>query len=386
MLDLGAIALPERYAAYVAWWHRKFLQASRRLFLAQVHLTRRCEAKCTHCYFRELPAPGEPDMPTERAIGFLESFAQDAARRGLDPRIDFTGGDPLLYPDFWRVAQVSRDLGITVKLKGNPHRLDAATVERLMRLGITDIRLSLDGLRETHDGIRGRGNFDLTLKAMQVIKESGCVLRLHTTVSRANWTELIHLYSFLLSQNFLIDDISWSRYWSLDTPDDVLRGDEALELCSLWLAFAKALFEHRDFYVESPEGRVIPRLFIGFKEHVLLPLLVESGVLSRELCDVECQAGGAVSCTLNRHVYIIEVDGTVYKCRKIVASNIGNAFTGDWRAVVESDANRSMLNIRQKTLCSECQYYSLCGGCRALAEVEFGSWYARDPACPLPLA
>ena len=190
----------------------------------------------------------------------FSSFAAMARLRGVQGQVDLTGGDPFLHPAFFEIVAFARSLGLDVRLKGNPHLIDYTVANRLGAIGVVDYRFSIDGLPNTHDSIRGRGNFQLTMRAMEIVKSVGSILRVHATISRANRHELVGIPNLLMQEGFLIDDFSWSRYWSTANVTLVPDGDLTREMCSEWIEYCGLIFRHRDFYATLDDRQMRPRI------------------------------------------------------------------------------------------------------------------------------
>jgi pyruvate-formate lyase-activating enzyme len=103
---------------------------------------------CRHCASAAgLPRPDE--LTTEEALALCDQFPSLAVQE-----VDFTGGDPLLRPDWWRIARRVAELGIATRIVTNGLPLVASTVARIREVGISTVGVSLDGLEATHDDIR----------------------------------------------------------------------------------------------------------------------------------------------------------------------------------------------------------------------------------------
>lgn len=381
MPNSGREWVPSRpFREYVASWFRAKVDESRQGLYCQIHITRRCENSCAHCYFRELPSVKEPDMSLANVVRLLDSVGQTASRLGRIPCVDLTGGDPLLHPDFLEIAAEARRLGISIGIKGNPEMLNRRSVEELLAVGVRDVRLSLEGMEPTNDAIRGQGSFQRTLQAIALLKECGATVRIHVTVSKQNSGQLVPVLGFLVSNGFLVDDFTWSRYWSESDTGQLLSPQEFRQVSLHWLEYCDLLFQHRDFYV-STDQRIVPRVFVGFKEHLLLPLLVELGAFDDQLA--ESVKTAPIGCTAARYVYVIDTDGATYKCRKIVDSSIGNILESDFSSLVSMDTPGQSFSMQRESACAECDYCASCSGCRAIALAKGVGWRTRDPDCPI---
>lgn len=118
-------------------------------------LTNRCNLHCQHC---RVPARGAKDLSWKEATAVVESYYQDGGRC-----LYLQGGEPFLWRDGKRgmedIVEYAHDVGyFTVIIYTNgtlPLKTSADTVF-----------ISMDGLQETHDALRG-SSFDRILRNIQ---------------------------------------------------------------------------------------------------------------------------------------------------------------------------------------------------------------------------
>jgi MoaA/NifB/PqqE/SkfB family radical SAM enzyme len=117
----------------------------------QMHLTARCNLRCTHCY--------SSSSPDERG-GLPAALAKQAIRSAADlgyNTISFSGGEPLLMNDLPEIAREARTLGMHVNLVTNGMLINERRIADFA--GVLDvIAISLDGVPERHNRMRGSPN------------------------------------------------------------------------------------------------------------------------------------------------------------------------------------------------------------------------------------
>jgi radical SAM protein with 4Fe4S-binding SPASM domain len=165
----------------------------------EVHLTARCNLTCRHCY---LGAAQKRDLPWPILQRLLSDFEEVGGLRLL-----LSGGEPLLYPDFWRLNDLVANRAYRSVLLSNGSLLDRPTVRRLQ---VQEVQLSLDGLEPGHDLLRGAGSFRRTVAALDLLQEEGLGMAVATMVHAGNLRELADLRQFLLDRGV--------REWSVDLP------------------------------------------------------------------------------------------------------------------------------------------------------------------------
>lgn len=169
------------------------------------HLTDRCNLACRHCLFASSPAQAATLAPEALAQGISEA-------RGLGCTLFyFTGGEPFVYPGFVaRVAELLDDPHIHVVVLSNGllirehlEELTALPRERF------HLQLSMDGLADRHDALRGKGTFAGLLESLEALREAGFPLTLSVAVNRANVTELAEMVAFAAGQGVRNVHLLW---------------------------------------------------------------------------------------------------------------------------------------------------------------------------------
>jgi len=173
------LAIPTLAAHLLA---ARFFRRKRPL-LAGFKVTHRCNCRCAACPFWRRPGP---DIPFSTAMDVL-----DRLRAAGVKLLILEGGEPFLWRDGDRRLE---DLVIEAK-------------RRFLRVGITTngsfplesradvIWVSIDGLQETHDRLRGTGTFERAIGHIEASPHPR--LYANITISRANADEIPALVRFL---------------------------------------------------------------------------------------------------------------------------------------------------------------------------------------------
>jgi len=152
---------------------------------AHIKLTENCQARCISCNYWQ--SRWQDSIDTSRAIELVNEI--DAA--GIRS-LRLTGGEPLLRKDLFHVlatANTSRFKRIILQTNG---LLIKKLHAEINASPITHIAVSIDGLKQTNDVIRGiRGYFDLGMDGLKLLK--GKKLALSVTLNRMSAGELDEL-------------------------------------------------------------------------------------------------------------------------------------------------------------------------------------------------
>ena len=76
--------------------------------------TRTCNLRCRHCYMCSDGQKYDGELTTEEAKRFIDGLAEFRV-----PVLLFSGGEPLIRPDFFELAEYARDRGVRPTLSTN---------------------------------------------------------------------------------------------------------------------------------------------------------------------------------------------------------------------------------------------------------------------------
>ena len=112
--------------------------------------------------------------------------------------ICLTGGEPLLHPDFTRIAAHIVSLGFPWGITTNGTLIDQKTAEKLRSLSLASVTISLDGGKETHEWLRqSPGCFERTLTAVAHLNDTGIPVQITSVIHRRNFHELDAMYDLM---------------------------------------------------------------------------------------------------------------------------------------------------------------------------------------------
>ena len=174
----------------------------RQLFL---ELTLRCNEHCFHCGSNCMPQSGE-ELSLDEYRRILEEVKEDFDLKRL--YLCITGGEPLLRPDFFDILGYAHELGYRWGMTTNATLITGEVAHRLAETGMRTVSVSIDGLRETHDRLRGlAGGYDAAMRGIRNLIDENTFqnVQVTTVVNHENIGELDEL--FLVMDGLDID--SW---------------------------------------------------------------------------------------------------------------------------------------------------------------------------------
>ncbi|MFX1257309.1 MAG: radical SAM protein [Promethearchaeota archaeon] len=165
------------------------LSAPMKIFL---HITNKCNLKCSHCMFRNENSNNEPLQDkelTEKEI--IERILDPAEDLGI-PQLRITGGEPTLRTDIFNLINYAKEKkNMTIWLNTNGS-FEESIRTQLAKSRVDGIIISLDGNRKINDQRRGQGTYKKIVDTLRFFQEynhqnkNKIQIRINTTISKEN--------------------------------------------------------------------------------------------------------------------------------------------------------------------------------------------------------
>jgi sulfatase maturation enzyme AslB (radical SAM superfamily) len=188
-----------------------------------ISVSYRCNSRCKTCNVWQRP---NDDFTIEEYDKTFESIGRDAYW------FTFSGGEPALRKDLPEMVEAAyrhcRPGIINIPTNGIQDKIIPGRIERVLQAAPTSeviVNLSLDGVGEKHDIVRGvKGNFERAMRTYAGLKAlkgryKNFTLGVHTVISNFNVDEFENIYNFVrdeLKPDSFISEIAEERV-ELDT-------------------------------------------------------------------------------------------------------------------------------------------------------------------------
>jgi radical SAM protein with 4Fe4S-binding SPASM domain len=113
----------------------------------------------------------------------------------------------LLHPSFGEVNEMLGDYAFRSVLLSNGTLISKEVAQKLR---VQEVQISLDGMKEGHESLRGKGTFEKTILAVDHLQEADIRVSVATMIHRRNLPEFDQLASLLRSRNI--------EEWNVDVP------------------------------------------------------------------------------------------------------------------------------------------------------------------------
>lgn len=153
--------------------------------IAYIELTRKCNLRCKHC-LNNSGVEISKALSQEQMIELIKKLADSGLQE-----VRFTGGEPLLFPKIIEIIKIARDNGLFVSIGTNATLIDENFAKKLKEAGLKKAIVSLDGTEEKHDFIRGKGNYQKTIKAIKLLEQEEIDVRINSVIMRSNMEDII---------------------------------------------------------------------------------------------------------------------------------------------------------------------------------------------------
>jgi selenobiotic family peptide radical SAM maturase len=317
-------------------------------FTLQWHLTQECDLHCRHCYDRADCPPMELDM----GIRVLDDLYDFCREHHVFTQVTFTGGNPMLHPHFLRLYREAVDRGFMTAILGNP--MPRHRIEEMVAVHKPEFyQVSLEGLRDHNDYIRGRGHFDRVLSFLDLLAELDIYSMVMLTLTRANLDQVLDLAELLRDR---VRRFTFNRL--------AMVGEGAALASVRAEDFPAFLKQYRQAAQTNPCMGEKDNLFNLLRRHEGQPLM-----------------GGCAGygCGAAFNFVSMLPDGQVHACRKL-PSPIGDITR---QRFAEIYYGRQAQKYRAGSrACRDCGIRPVCGGCLAVAH-GFGLdiFSEKDPYC-----
>jgi len=291
-------------------------------------------------------------MKLEQALRILDDLRAFCRSRHIRGAVSFTGGNPLLYPYFLDLYRAASERGFAISILGNP--TSRKQIEDLLAIQRpTHFQVSLEGLPEHNDFIRGRGHFARVIEFLKVLRNLKIYSMVMLTLTKDNLNQVLPLTEILrnLADRFHFNRLSMiGEGANLKLPD---RGD--------YISFLES-------YIEAAKSNPI----MGLKDNLINILRHENGLRPFGGCT-------GYGCGAAFNFIAVLPDGEAHACRKF-PSPIGNVFHQGIAEIYDSEMARRYRS--RCTACRSCSIRPVCGGCLAIAYSHgLNVFKEKDPFC-----
>lgn len=330
----------------------------------QLHVTERCNLRCAHCYQEAQPSEelpfGDLLKIVEQFKELLELWRQEAIGLPVHGQVTVTGGEPFVRRDTMALLEALAAEGEALRfaILTNGTLIDEGTARQLAELGPAFVQVSIDGARETHDGIRGRGSYDMAVSALRALVREGIRTTISFTAHRGNYREFADVAGLGCS-------LGVARVWA----DRLVVQGRGAALAGQTLDPDQT----REFFDIMLRARIDTACSVFAQTEIAMVRALQ--FLTAGERPYRCPAGDSL--------ITIMPNGDVYPCRRmpILAGNLMETPLAE--LYYRSDVFRALRDLQRiSDGCNGCRYAGVCrGGAKCISYAMTGAPFTADPGC-----
>jgi len=319
-----------------------------------------CNLSCKHC----LTASGTPaknELNTSEALALIDKLAAAGVLS-----VSLSGGEPFLRKDILTLVEHITKANMRVDIATNGISLPETTLKRLSQLPVFQMQVSIDGIAEQHDKLRGRaGAFERSCKTIRKLRKQGIQVGIGMTVTADNFNSVERVIDLAL-------ELDCSAFKAIP----FLPAGRGHENQRLGLS--------RENYRQL--GKIITTRSKELEGSLNITTVTTFPFLFANAPD-KVMDNGPMGCAAGYDTLSIGADGSAYPCTFLQEFPLGNLRDQNLQTLwATAPTLKQLRKIQKQDLsdpCGSCNYAPLeCrGGCRAAAFLQSGNLLAADPTC-----
>jgi len=342
------------------------------------NLIRRCNLTCKHCYSISTDKDFPGELSTQEIYGVMDDL-----KRFRVPVLILSGGEPLLRPDIFDIANRAKGLGFYVGLSSNGTLIDESNIRRIAETDFNYVGVSLDGIRETHDRFRRmEGAFEKSLHGIRLCRDAGLKIGVRFTMTQDNAHDLPGLLKLVEDEGidrFYFSHLNYAGRGNKNRKDDAHHQmtRQAMDLLfdTCWAYQQRGLEKEFTTGNNDADG-------VYFLHWVAKRFPDKAAHIRAKLA----QWGGNSS-----GVNVANIDnlGNVHPDTMWWHHTLGNVRERPFSAIWLDTSDPIMAGLKAKPRkvggrCGACAHFDICdGNTRVRAQQLTGDPWAEDPGCYL---
>lgn len=198
--------LSQEYKNAILGWYIFFKNSKRHLAISDIaiSITDDCQLKCKHCYDQS----NKRNKTYMSYDMFLELFTKHIKysknfvhyNENENPKLVYLlGGEPTLNKDLYKIIKYLNFNNICVILETNGINVDNDLIQLISSYKNNKVTISIDGMYDTHDYIRGIGTFNKSLKTIKKCINAGITTSTNFVVNSHNYKDIVEYKKFFKS-------------------------------------------------------------------------------------------------------------------------------------------------------------------------------------------
>lgn len=315
-----------------------------------------CNFNCRMCYIRKSRKEVEQHP---RKIMQLEDWLRiaKAAQKAGTLYLLLTGGEPLLWPDFWTLYDELVDMGFLVSINTNGSLIDEAAIAHFKRKPPHKINITLYGAGDdSYLRLCGvTGMYSKVTRAIEQLTDAGITVKLNCSLTPENAEDLDRIVDYAKAHDLLLAVTTYMFPPIRRDPNAIGRNErfspeDAAGYMMRYLRRQRGEEAYQGYLGKVLQGTAVPP---GLEDSCVDP------------------ADGRVRCRAGKASFWITWDGWLQPCGMMPEPKTDlkeKDFLSAWNEIVRQTAA-----LHTSSICESCPDREICRPCAAMAHAETGS-------------
>ena len=269
-----------------------------------------------------------------------------------------TGGEPLLWPDFWALYEYLSQKGFVISINTNGSLINEKVVEKFRLMPPFRVNITLYGASNaTYERLcRVENGFQRVDQAIRMLKEAGISVKLNCSLTPYNVCDLENIVQYAEDKKLILETNSYMFPPLRKDRTSVGKNDRFTpEEAAYWHIRRYLLQYGKEKYYHFLDG-----LVHGMAE----PLGLDESCYDPVDGEVRCRAGSAA--------FWVTWDGYMLPCGMMPEPKVDMTrydFEKAWKTL-----NLYTKEVRLSGVCTKCDNRGICHSCAAMAIAETGEF------------
>lgn len=317
----------------------------------QWHITHKCNLRCSHCYQEEYCN----DLPYIQLENIFNQYLDFLKKNNFKGHINFTGGEPFIYPDIFKLFDLCEKNNISFGVLTNGTLITENEINKIKKYNkLSFIQISIDGVESTYDNIRGKGNFKKSFNTLKLLRKNNIQTMVAFTCHKGNFSEL----------------------------KDVIKIVKKNKIDRFWVDRLIPIGNNKEDILDTLQYKEVIKILTAESKKAKTNPFCKTTIHTNRALQF-CEGGNEIyQCSAGISLLTILANGDLLPCRRLPI-RIGNLLENNLVELYENSNIIKELNL--KTIpkdCSSCLMARYCrGGAKCLTYALTGSYNKKDINC-----
>lgn len=314
-----------------------------------------CNFSCKMCYVRKTQKEVQESPRSILTLDDWRRIARDAKKAGTLYLL-LTGGEPLLWPDFWTLYEELVDMGFLLSINTNGSLIDSEAIQRFQKRPPQKINITLYGANDdTYMRLCGAKQvFSKVDAAIRSLIDNRITVKINCSLTPENACDLDSIVDYAKARGTKLTVATYMfppirRDPACFGKNERFTPEESARYLFRYFERDRDPDSYRNYLQSIVDGAVDPP---GLDEGCIDPI------------------DGKIRCRAGRTSYWITWDGWLTPCGLMPEPRTDlkkQSFGSGWKSLVEASAA-----LRLSGVCSDCPNQNICHPCAAIAYAETG--------------